>query len=446
MLSGNDWENPRRRNLKLALVSVSMSTLSFLFGTALFPLEDTKVLFTSITIPSLVFQIMAIGYFVLFIVFSIALLIPSVMHFFDQLTDWISTSALYSVLAAIPLYLIWAITLTSLIQSTLPIPGTIFSLPLLNIAAGWLIYVAAIILIDLIKPDWREAIWNLISGTSHKELDYSARLRETAVKPAAAESEERAVSRENFLNNSYRSSGVNWAFLLTGVFAVVVSGVLGYYYWQTTNTISQRNLTIATQQAQIAQLNSQIASLNSQITSLQGNLTTANSTITSLQGQLSSTQAQFASAQAQILSKSGELTASQSQVSTLQSQITSLNSQVTTLQSEKADLQNIVNLGASTVQASSIPISQTYGALSSVSSFNVNYAGYLLITGSSSSATGYIRVTDSYSNYAFNSSNISFGTGTSVVVPVLPGSITVSFGNTDGAGTVTATISVTYYY
>ncbi len=445
MLNDNDWTSLRHRNLKLALVSVSMSTLSFLFGTALFPLEDTKVLFTSITIPSLVFQIMAIGYFVLFIVFSIALLIPSVMHFFDQLTDWISTSALYSVLAAIPLYLIWAVTLTSLIQSTLPIPGTIFSLPLLNIAAGWLIYVAVIILIDLIKPDWREAIWNLISGTSHKEPDYIARQREPVVEPSSGrtESEERRMVKENFLDNRYRDGGggggINWAFLLTGVFAVVVAGAFGYYYWQTTNTIAARNLTIATQQAQIAQLNSQIVGL-------QTDLATEKANSTSLLQQLTTTKGQLAAANAQILSKTGELTVSQSQVSILQSQITSLNSQVTTLQSEKADLQNIVNLGASTVQASSIPISQTYGALSSVSSFNVNYAGYLLITGSSSSATGYLRVTDSYSNYAFNSSNISFGTGTSVVVPVLPGSITVSFGNTDGAGTITATISVTYYY
>jgi cytoskeletal protein RodZ len=422
-----------------------MSTLSFLFGTALFPLEDTKVLFTSITIPSLVFQIIAMGYFVLFIVFSIALLIPSVMHFFDQLTDWISTSALYSVLAAIPLYLIWAITLTSLSQSALPIPGTIFSLPLLNIAAGWLIYVAAIILIDLIKPDWREAIWNLISGTSHKELDYSARLRETAVKPAASESEERAVSRENFLNNSYRSSGVNWAFLLTGVFAVVVSGVLGYYYWQTTNTISQRNLTIATQQAQITQLNSQIAQLNSQIAGLQTDLATEKANSTSLLQQLTTTKGQLAAANAQILSKSGELTASQSQVSTLQSQITSLNSQVTTLQSEKADLQNIVNLGASTVQASSYSVSQGTTTYSSVASFTANYAGYLAISGSSSTITGYIMVNDSFSSYPLNSHQYSFGTGTSLVVPVLPGSIVVYFGNTDAAG-ATATISVTYYY
>ena len=250
---------------------------------------------------------------------------------------------------------------------------------------------------------------------------------------------------ENYLNNSYRAHRTNWAFLLTVVFGVVVAGVFIYYYMQATNIISQRNLTIATQQAESV-------SLNSQITSLENGLTTASSTIASLQGQLSSTQSQLTSANAQILSLGNDLSAGKSQIANLQSQVSSYQNQassyqnqVATLQSQNNDLQNIVNLAAYAAQASSVPISQAAGQMSPVTSFTANYAGYIVVSGSSSSGSGYVRVTDTYSSYPYNSYNYPFSTSGSVIVPVLPGTITVYYGNNDAAA-VTATISVMYYY
>ncbi len=250
---------------------------------------------------------------------------------------------------------------------------------------------------------------------------------------------------ENYLNNSYRAHRTNWAFLLTVLFGVVVAGVFIYYYIQTTNIISQRNLTITTQQVESV-------SLNSHITSLENGLTTASSTIASLQGQLSSTQSQLTSANAQILSLGNDLSAGKSQIANLQSQVSSYQNQassyqnqVVTLQSQNNDLQNIVNLAAYAAQASSVPISQAAGQMSPVTSFTVNYAGYIVVSGSSSSASGYVRVTDTYSSYPYNSYNYPFSTSGSVFVPVLPGTITVYYGNNDAAA-VTATISVMYYY
>jgi uncharacterized protein YlxW (UPF0749 family) len=250
---------------------------------------------------------------------------------------------------------------------------------------------------------------------------------------------------ENYLNNSYRAHRTNWAFLLTVVFGVVVAGVFIYYYIQATNMISQRNLTIAAQKIESV-------SLNSQITSLENGLTTASSTIASLQGQLSSTQSQLTSANAQILSLGNDLSAGKSQIANLQSQVSSYQNQassyqnqVATLQSQNNDLQNIVNLAAYAAQASSVPISQAAGQMSPVTSFTANYAGYIVVSGSSSSGSGYVRVTDTYSSYPYNSYNYSFSTSGSVFVPVLPGTITVYYGNTDAAA-VTATISVMYYY
>jgi uncharacterized protein YlxW (UPF0749 family) len=250
---------------------------------------------------------------------------------------------------------------------------------------------------------------------------------------------------ENYLNNSYRAHRTNWAFLLTVVFGVVVAGVFIYYYIQATNMISQRNLTIAAQKVESV-------SLNSQITSLENGLTTASSTIASLQGQLSSTQSQLTSANAQILSLGNDLSAGKSQIANLQSQVSSYQNQassyqnqVATLQSQNNDLQNIVNLAAYAAQASSVPISQAAGQMSPVTSFTANYAGYIVVSGSSSSGSGYVRVTDTYSSYPYNSYNYPFSTSGSVFVPVLPGTITVYYGNNDAAA-VTATISVMYYY
>ena len=260
---------------------------------------------------------------------------------------------------------------------------------------------------------------------------------------------------ENYLNNSYRAHRTNWAFLLTVVFGVVVAGVFIYYYIQATNMISQRNLTIAAQKVESV-------SLNSQITSLENGLTTASSTMASLQGQLSSTQSQLTSANAQILSLGNDLSAGKSQIANLQSQVSSYQnqvvtlqnqasqafsyqSQVATLQSQNTDLQNIVNLAAYAAEASSFPISQAAGQMSPVTSFTANYAGYIVVSGSSSSGSGYVRVTDTYSSYPYNSYNYPFSTSGSVFVPVLPGTITVYYGNTDAAA-VTATISVMYYY
>jgi uncharacterized protein YlxW (UPF0749 family) len=253
---------------------------------------------------------------------------------------------------------------------------------------------------------------------------------------------------ENYLNNSYRAHRTNWAFLLTVVFGVVVAGVFIYYYIQTTNIISQRNLTITTQQVESV-------SLNSQITSLENGLTTASSTIASLQGQLSSTQSQLTSANAQILSLGNDLSAGKSQIANLQSQVSSYQNQVfsyqtqiATLQSQQSqnnELQNIVNLAAYAAEASSVPVSQAAGQMSQVTSFTANYAGYIVVSGSSSSGSGYVRVTDTYSSYPYNSYNYPFSTSGSVFVPVLPGTITVYYGNNDAAA-VTATISVMYYY
>jgi hypothetical protein len=91
-------------------------------------------------------------------------------------------------------------------------------------------------------------------------------------------------------------------------------------------------------------------------------------------------------------------------------------------------------------------MNQKFGQSSLVATFQVDYAGYIVVSGTSTALTGYIRVTDSYSGYPYDYYIYPFGTGTRLIIPVLPGTIEVYFGNTNLSGGVTATISIVYYY
>lgn len=431
MLNGGNFDETRRRAVKLTLDAVTYSLLSFLFGIALFSIKNAKILFTDISIPSPLFHVFSIIYFLLFIVFSAALLLPTLLEFIEQILDWVASSALWHILTAIPFYLTVAFTLSCIVQGAITLPTTIFSLPVEYIAAGWLAYVAVIMVIDMVRPDWREAIGNLFGGASSGNSDYLTRQLES--RPAAAASESEGEMRASYYGGG-GGGGINWAFLLTGVFAVLVAGAFGYYYWQSTNTITARNLTISTQQAQITQLNTQVAGLQTDLATEQANSTSLLSQLTA--------------ANTQIVSKTTELSNSQLQATTLQSQINTLTTDKAALQVQVDNMTSIVNLSASTTQASAIPVSTAAPGLVTVTSFNVNYAGYLVISGTHSATIGYIRVTDSHTYYpsVLNSTKYPFTTGGSVYVPVLPGSITVSFGNDDGSGTPLANISVVYWY
>lgn len=232
---------------------------------------------------------------------------------------------------------------------------------------------------------------------------------------------------------------LNLALILTIVLAVLISGAFGYYYYTSSKTITERNATIATMQTQVSQLSSQVSTQNSQITKLQSDLTAANASVSSLQTQLTSASTKESSTES-------SLAAANASISSLQSQLTTANGQVTTLQSQVTDLQNVNNLSQSTIEASSYTVSQSAGSETVVSSFTATYPGYILVTGSSTSSTGYIRVVDSYSSYYPSSTRYTFGTGTNLIIPVLPGTVYVYFGNEDASGTPTGYISATYYY
>jgi len=133
------------------------------------------------------------------------------------------------------------------------------------------------------------------------------------------------------------------------------------------------------------------------------------------------------------------------------------------LESKNNNLQSIVNLSQSSVEVDSVTVNEGPNAEVQVAAFGVNYAGYIVVSGTSTTSNGYVAVYASFEPSVFREANVpfptaaiatdslpcySFGTSNQVIIPVLPGGVILYFGNTNpwnGAG-ATATITVTYYY
>ncbi len=213
-------------------------------------------------------------------------------------------------------------------------------------------------------------------------------------------------------------------------------------------------------QSQVASLQSQLSASNAKVSSLQNENSAYQSQVASLQDQLSNLsssqstlqttnsqlQTQLSSSKSQITSLQNDISGYQSQTSSLKSQLSSLNDQVSSLRSQISDFQSIVNLSKSTAVANEKTINQSEGQSTSIVSFTAQYAGYVVVSGTSTTVNGYLIVTDSFNNYPLNSVHYPFGTGATSTIPILPGTVTVYFANSNVSGGATATLTVIYYY
>jgi ribosomal protein L40E len=137
----------------------------------------------------------------------------------------------------------------------------------------------------------------------------------------------------------------------------------------------------------------------------------------------------------------------QSQYSSLKSSYSSLQSQYSSLQSSYSSLQSIVSLSDSSVFVNQQTVSEPAGSSYSWT-FNVNYAGYIVVYVSSSTTSNTYVEISGYSNngISYNSGHVTIGTSGSVAYPVLPGSVIVYVGNTNLFSGATETVTITYYY
>jgi len=140
-----------------------------------------------------------------------------------------------------------------------------------------------------------------------------------------------------------------------------------------------------------------------------------------------------------------QLDQTETDLTTAQDQLESAESQITTLQSQNDFLQEIVNLTQYSTKADAVIIPQAPNVNENVVSFIADYAGYVVVSGTSSTINTYIRVEDSFPGYPYREYRHYFSTGTTLKIPVLPGTISVYLMNNDPVG-ATATITVIYYY
>ena len=166
--------------------------------------------------------------------------------------------------------------------------------------------------------------------------------------------------------------------------------------------------------------------------------------LSSCRNQLQSAEDQMSSLQTQLSSYQSQLQSAENQVSSLQTQLSSYQSQVSSLQSELSVCQRYGQLQEWSLKAEDKTVNQDHGTKSGIVQFTADYAGYVQVSGTSTTSNGYIMVTCSFSGYPYNDTEYLFGTGTTRLIPVLPGTIRVYFGNHNLVHGATATITVYY--
>jgi len=226
----------------------------------------------------------------------------------------------------------------------------------------------------------------------------------------------------------------------------VATIALGVMFGLSKSDLSSTQTNLTNTQSQLSSTQADLTNTQSQLSSIQADLTNTQNQLSSTQADLTSTQNQLSSAKAQVTSLQNQLSSGGSQVASLQSQLSSANSQISSLQSQNRNLQSIVNLSQSSSEASSVTVNQSANSYTEIIAFTANYAGYVVVSGTSTTSNGYLMVTDSYNGYPFNNTNYTFGTANTKIIPILPGTVTVYFGNTNLINGASATITVTYYY
>jgi cell division protein FtsL len=241
---------------------------------------------------------------------------------------------------------------------------------------------------------------------------------------------------------------------MTAVVLVVVIVVLGagfgYYYVQSTGTISSLSQTISLRNAKISSLNATIATDDAQIANLTGKVSSLRSTVASDEAKIAQLTTGYEQANATIASLNG-------QISTLNTTIASDEAQISSLQFQVTELTAILNLAQATVEVG--PQSFTTTGNQQVVVFAAQYAGYVVIGMSTASDFSHegINLDDHFASNV-NSPSYSgvdipafglfytFGAASdSIVIPVAPGTVTVYLDTSD-ATIQSATLTVTYYY
>ena len=129
----------------------------------------------------------------------------------------------------------------------------------------------------------------------------------------------------------------------------------------------------------------------------------------------------------------------------LSNQVSSLQNQVNGLQGKVNNYQNLLNLTVTTTWVNLLSFQAPANNLTRLGNFTAGYAGYLQVTTALNITNCcFIRYTDSFYVGGNPVSYFFQGTQSTLQLPVLPGTISLSF--TDGGtSAVSVTIKIVYY-
>jgi myosin heavy subunit len=252
------------------------------------------------------------------------------------------------------------------------------------------------------------------------------------------------------------------ALLILVVVLVTGCGVSKDRYYAAVKEVNELRDQLSDVQADLATAQDDLSKSNSDLAIAQNDLSKSNSDLAIAQQnlndalddrdsiliQLDETETDLTTAQDQLESANYQIVALQSQIDQLESAdslITTLQNQIMTLQSQVNQFQEITDLSLYSIKLDNEIIYQGPNVFENVVSFTADYAGYITVSGTSSTFNTSIRVENSFNGYPYNEYLHRFGTGTTLKIPVLPGKITVYLSNTDPVG-LTAAITVTHYY
>ncbi len=172
--------------------------------------------------------------------------------------------------------------------------------------------------------------------------------------------------------------------------------------------------------------------------------------VADLQAQIAEKDGTIASLQAQLsaaMQNNQGGGADQNTISYYENQIAALNQQLADLNASLTDTTELEQLLALQVRGDLYGNSFTQGpgTLTTLYDGGVGYGGYLNLYAEASSNTTFVWVTCLFGQYTW-SQNLTIGNANTLIIPVLPGTLTVKVGNTEATNTNTVNATLSYYY
>ena len=223
---------------------------------------------------------------------------------------------------------------------------------------------------------------------------------------------------------------INWPFLSVAIFAILITLILIVYYFQYSNNISQRN-------AMVASLQSELTSAKTQIMNIQSELASEQNKIKDAQRALSEAINDNVSANKLSMGKS-------LLINSLQEKLIIADSQLSQMQ----DVADIIGLKKSKIIILDKTVNKPQSDSSvKVCTFYADYAGYLKITGTTTSSDQTVYVSQNAAAGWVDSSEHYFSKQDNLI-PVLPGQVSVYLREASYRpnSTFTATVTVKYVY